>query len=89
MNSGTTTEACQPYKNVAGQCGFNCVNQATPYKMYKCKPDTLKLVTKTDDIKTEIMTNGPALFALNVYDDFFSYSTGVYTVTSTKNMGGH
>lgn len=40
-------------------------------------------------IKREIMTNGPVQAGFTVYDDFCSYSDGVYQRTSDKVAGGH
>jgi cathepsin B len=40
-------------------------------------------------IQTEIMTNGPVEAAFEVYQDFFSYSGGVYKHVSGGLDGGH
>ena len=37
----------------------------------------------------EISTNGPVTAAFTVYEDFVSYSTGVYQHTTGKQLGGH
>lgn len=89
MSTGIASEACQPYTGVPGPCSFNCVDQTVKYKLYKCKADTFKYLTKPEEIKKEIMTNGPVAMAYQCYDDFMSYSSGVYKVVSPKNGGGH
>jgi len=36
-----------------------------------------------------MMTNGPIETAFDVYEDFFSYTSGVYVQNSTQFVGGH
>ena len=40
-------------------------------------------------IQTEIMTNGPIEVAFDVYQDFFSYESGVYVHKTGSLAGGH
>ena len=40
-------------------------------------------------IQTEIMTNGPIEVAFDVYEDFFSYTSGVYVHKTGGLAGGH
>lgn len=40
-------------------------------------------------IQTEIMTNGPIEVAFDVYEDFFSYTSGVYQHETGGLAGGH
>merc|ERR1712127_70081 len=42
-----------------------------------------------DQIQTELMTNGPIEVSFTVYEDFMSYTGGVYYHTSGKSLGGH
>jgi C1A family cysteine protease len=42
-----------------------------------------------DAIKNALITNGPLVTAMNVYNDFFSYAGGVYTHVSGNLAGGH
>jgi len=42
-----------------------------------------------DQIKQEIMTNGPVEAAFTVYADFPSYKSGVYQHVSGQQLGGH
>ncbi len=39
--------------------------------------------------QTDIMTNGPITASFNVYEDFLTYTTGVYTHKSGALLGGH
>jgi len=40
-------------------------------------------------IQTEIMTNGPVEACFDVYEDFVTYKTGVYSHTTGSYLGGH
>ncbi len=40
-------------------------------------------------IQTEIMTNGPVEAAFTVYQDFLTYTSGVYKHVSGSELGGH
>jgi len=42
-----------------------------------------------DDIKLEIMANGPVETGFTVYSDFSSYRSGIYERKSDEVMGGH
>jgi len=42
-----------------------------------------------DAIKAEVYANGPVQTGFTVYQDFFSYKSGVYKQTSSKKAGGH
>jgi len=42
-----------------------------------------------DQIQTELMTNGPLEVSFTVYEDFMSYTSGVYYHTTGKSLGGH
>jgi C1A family cysteine protease len=42
-----------------------------------------------DAIKNALFTNGPLVTTMQVYADFYSYTSGVYTYTSGALEGGH
>ncbi|PIO64767.1 papain family cysteine protease [Teladorsagia circumcincta] len=44
---------------------------------------------KMTDIQKEIMTNGPVEVSYNVYEDFGSYTGGIYVHTAGALRGGH
>eukprot|EP01012_Entosiphon_sulcatum_P067944 TRINITY_DN97856_c0_g1_i1.p1 TRINITY_DN97856_c0_g1~~TRINITY_DN97856_c0_g1_i1.p1 ORF type:complete len:112 (+),score=25.73 TRINITY_DN97856_c0_g1_i1:27-362(+) len=54
---------------------------------YKAKNEYA--VTGVENIQREIMTNGPVEVAFSVYQDFFSYKSGVYVHKSGGLAGGH
>jgi len=51
------------------------------------KPYSVK--SKDNGIEQEIMTNGPVEACFDVYEDFLSYKSGVYSHTSGDLLGGH
>jgi cathepsin B len=50
---------------------------------------SLKVVTKTDEIKKELKENGPMMMGLRIYEDFMSYASGIYKFTFGELVGGH
>lgn len=90
--SGAVSEDCFPYTSgtsgVNGPCETKCAN-GDAWKKYKCKAGSRVLAATPDQIKTEIFANGPMETRFDVYQDFFSYSSGVYQHVSGGLAGGH
>lgn len=42
-----------------------------------------------DAIMYDLMTNGPLIVGIEVYEDFFYYSSGVYEHVTGEAEGGH
>jgi hypothetical protein len=40
-------------------------------------------------IKIKVMNNGPVKSMMSVYQDFFSYLSGIYTYMTRSLVGGH
>lgn len=59
------------------------------YKKYKCKAGSVVEMTTPEQIKSELYNYGPVEAAFEVYEDFFSYSSGVYQHVTGKLEGGH
>jgi cathepsin B len=57
--------------------------------LYQAKANSATNPTSIADIQTAIMTTGPVQAAFSVYQDFFSYKSGVYVHTSGSLDGGH
>jgi len=93
-NHGIVSDACMPYtsgKGISGACPADCTGTGQ-YKKYYCAKGSPKQIAKGqyDAIKTELSTNGPMEVAFTVYNDFFSYSTGVYVSHPASGVaGGH
>ena len=89
MNEGTVSEECQPYKEEQRPCTYKCHKKQTEFKKYFCAPGTLKILTTKEQIKHEIMNNGPVMVGLSVFEDFLNYAKGDYKQISANLVGGH
>lgn len=88
---GVCSEQCLPYVSGTGDvptCTGKCVD-GSKKKEYKCDPSSIKTPSDEASIQTDIMTNGPIEVAFEVYQDFMSYNSGVYTHISGKFLGRH
>jgi C1A family cysteine protease len=91
-NTGLPLEACFLYKaldsndNPPVTCDQACLNWwNSTYKI-----DSYSGVSATvDAIKNALNTNGPLVTTMAVYNDFFSYSGGVYTHVTGTLAGYH
>lgn len=89
-----TVECYGPYTARDGVCKFNgtvtsqCPSGSGEPKAYRAA-NAYAVGQTVEAIQTEIMTNGPVEADFTVYQDFYSYRTGVYTHTSGSLVGGH
>ena len=44
----------------------------------------MRILTNYDEIKAELMTNGPMTVMFSVYDDFDYYSSGIYQPATAR-----
>ena len=80
---------CDPYTEKKDTCGGYCP-QGNTYSGIK---GTAVIVgdASADGIKQiqlELMKNGPGAMALDVYDDFYTYTSGVYVKSATAQKRG-
>jgi len=90
VSTGTTLESCYPYTATDGDCSSTCSNwQTSTYKIdgYNYVPSGSP--PSPDALKNAVYANGPIITVFDVYNDFFSYHTGVYSYTSGDKVGGH
>jgi cathepsin B len=90
---GTTTDDCSPYVSGGGdvpQCPTTC-QDGSAIKLYKADPKTVKLFdpSNLEAVQQDIATYGSVQMGFNVYQDFFTYSSGVYRHLSGGLAGGH
>eukprot|EP01133_Synstelium_polycarpum_P011993 gene11993-14014_t len=90
---GLPTLDCFPYTSGAngtdGPCSKTCAD-GSDYKLYKAKPFTMKTCSSVAAIQQDIFTYGPIEGTMEVYQDFMSYTSGVYVMTpGSKLLGGH
>jgi cathepsin B len=89
-NSGVPTDACDPYVSGSGTappCPSKCKDGSSK-TLYHAK-SVYDLSGNVANIQAEIYKNGPVEVAFDVYEDFFSYKSGVYTHKSGGLAGGH
>ena len=82
---GVTDEACYPY--TAGD--QNCTGRCADWASRVVKISGYTKLTTVAAMKEWIATNGPVEACFTVYNDFYSYTSGVYKQTSNKVEGGH
>ena len=89
ITEGVVSDSCKPYKDQNTQCSFKCENKSEEYVKYFCKPRSIIILSKADEIKRELMTNGPLMVGMSVYEDFMNYKEGVYMHVEGVQVGGH
>jgi C1A family cysteine protease len=85
-NKGIVDEACYPY-NLANRDGSGLCADAAQ-RLTKISGFTT-LTGNAAQIKEFIVANGPVSSCLVIYDDFFSYKSGVYKHVTGGEAGGH
>jgi cathepsin B len=94
QTTGVVADACYPYTSgggVTGNCllsGSKCPTSGQTFQLYNAA-SAYALGTTVAALQTEIMTNGPIEVAFEVYQDFFSYTSGVYVHKTGSLAGGH
>jgi C1A family cysteine protease len=84
QNSGIVDAACFPYTAGDQPCHL-CANSQSRLT----KITGWHTLSATADMKTWLSTRGSLSTCFSVYDDFYHYTGGVYTQTSTVYQGGH
>jgi C1A family cysteine protease len=88
-NTGLPLETCYPYTGGDGSCGSACSSyQTSTYQIVSWGYVTTTSPT-VSAIREALVSYGPLVTTMDVYDDFFSYSSGVYTHTTGDYAGGH
>jgi C1A family cysteine protease len=86
QNTGLPLESCYPYTGTNGNCANACANwQSSTYKIV----DWWGVSKSVDALKNALYTYGPLVTTMQVYQDFFNYSKGVYSYVSGSLAGGH
>lgn len=80
-----TTESCKlPKRTSLRDAGCRAAENPLRTELYKVGP-AYRLGNETD-IMQEILTSGPVQATMRVYQDFFSYESGVYKHTATAEL---
>jgi len=96
VNTGIVTDACYPYISGNGwsyPCNTTCQNGA-PWQPYLAKTgykvgSEFDVKARPNTIAVEIQTNGPVQAGFTVYQDFMSYTSGIYQHLTGSALGGH
>lgn len=87
--TGIATEKCYPYESADGdsrKCKTTCKDGSEILK-YSAKNNWgLRTIT---DAKKSLIEYGPVETGFSVYEDFISYSSGVYRYATGQYLGGH
>jgi len=97
VKTGVVSEDCYAYTAgednttiVTPECKKKCVNNTSlEWATDKRKGEKSYTIVGEDSMKTELAKNGPFEVAFHVYEDFMSYSSGIYYHTSGGFEGGH
>ena len=88
-DTGLPLETCYPYTGTDGSCGSACGTYNTvhvPHRELGRRDGTSPTVSA---IRDALVSYGPLVTTMDVYDDFYSYSSGVYSYTTGDYAGGH
>jgi len=96
VHTGVVSNDCYPYtagndsSMVTPECKKKCTgNTALNWDSDKRKGEKSYTIQGEENMKTELAKNGPFEVAFEVYEDFMSYSSGIYHHTSGGYEGGH
>jgi len=84
-STGVTDEACFPYQAKNMPCSDRCSNWQD--RLTKILSYTSH--SSMEARKNAIATIGPVVGGMAVYNDFFSYSSGIYQKTSGSTLAGY
>ncbi|MEA1927844.1 MAG: C1 family peptidase [Candidatus Auribacterota bacterium] len=86
VTDGTSYEDCFPYQST----DISCTQACPGWRDYSFKIQNFQPVVWTlEALKEAICLHGPIQSTMDVYSDFYSYSTGVYENSIGEKIGGH
>ena len=89
-DTGIGLESCYPYTATNGDCGSACSDwENSTYRIESWSYISAGNTPTTSAIKNAIYNSGPIIAIFDVYTDFFSYRSGVYSYVSGEDEGGH
>jgi len=90
---GVVDESCLKYTSGSTGLDVECTSQCSDYGERKFKLNdytsnkSQQVLDASDVIRA--LQNGPLLGRMNVYEDFFSYTGGIYSKVTGNFVGGH
>ena len=88
-DTGLPVESCYPYTGTDGSCGSACGTYNTSTYRIVSWADVTGTSPTVSAIRDALVSYGPLVTTMDVYDDFFSYVSGVYSHTTGDYAGGH
>lgn len=88
-STGVPDESCFPYKALELACSNRCTDWASRVKKISSWSWVCKSRPNTNTIKNAVYSSGPITASFDVYNDFFSYSSGCYKHVTGAYAGGH
>jgi hypothetical protein len=88
-DTGLPVESCYPYTGTDGSCGSACGTYNTSTYRIVSWADVTGTSPTVSAIRDALVSYGPLVTTMDVYDDFFSYVNGVYSHTTGDYAGGH
>lgn len=82
QSTGVTDEACMPY-TAGGGADMNCAGSRCSDWQNRLTKISSYTALATMDARKSALAAGPVLAGLEVWSDFFAYSSGVYVKSST------
>ena len=101
VDTGVPVESCYPYTQAEGSCGYACSNywsgignyKITGYKWIANYWGRYFGVAQTrptvNGLRNALYSYGPIVVAFEVFDDFDSYTSGIYSHTWGSDQGAH
>lgn len=87
-NNGIVTNNCMPY--TSGNLAVpSCPSSFPNCQTYRVRASTTRTVNTIAAIQDAIYNGGPVSAAFTVYNDFYSYTSGVYRHVAGGVVGGH
>jgi C1A family cysteine protease len=88
-DTGLPAEECFPYSGTNDSCSNACPTWSS-YTYHISGYRWIAQRNATEDaLKNALNTYGPLVTTMDVYSDFYYYTTGVYSKTSGTYQGGH
>jgi len=91
-SNGVPDEACFPYTSGASGQDLACSATCSDSRDRLLKINDYKTVSgwfSSNDEVVKALQNGPLMGKMTVYEDFLTYTSGVYEYTTGSALGGH
>jgi C1A family cysteine protease len=88
-DTGLPEESCYPYTATNGNCRKACNDWRSNTDWIDSWFYVATTLPTADAIKNALYANGPLVTTMDVYSDFFDYTSGIYSYVHGSYQGGH